>query len=117
MGVFIQGMEMPERCSRCPLRHLSALGDIYCQASGLKVLPKQKERSKDCPLIEVKAPHGNLIDVESLKRQYEQFLKPHLIKKYGEEEAIRGLHFSYQDVVFNMQGERVVIPEEKEEKT
>ena len=70
MDILIKGMEMPKSCDICPFvcendnvlredyRHL------YCGFPGIGefVADYIFTRHKDCPLVEVKAPHGELID-------------------------------------------------------
>ena len=51
MGVYIRGMEMPRECDLCEIWSL-------CWAE----MPFWEDRREDCPLVEVKAPHGDLID-------------------------------------------------------
>ena len=64
MGVYVKDMEMPESCSSCPL-----LAGMACPAEAsywCKITHSWIEdvdtRLPDCPLIEVKTPHGYLID-------------------------------------------------------
>ena len=71
MSVLIKGMEMPESCFQCWFLHVINPGFFYCFASGEEfeenfAIPKG--RYKDCPIVEVKAPHGDLIDRDALMR-------------------------------------------------
>ena len=59
MSVLIRGMEIPERCGQCFLR----VGDC-------KQRMYMEHRPKGCPLVEVKEPHGRLIDVDGFKQDY-----------------------------------------------
>ena len=59
MGVFIKGMEMPERCGQCFLR----VGDC-------KQRMYMEHRPKGCPLVEVKEPHGRLGDLDKLMTEF-----------------------------------------------
>ena len=59
MSVLIRGMEMPERCGQCFLRVGNCKQRVYME-----------RRPKDCPLVEVKEPHGRLIDVDKFKADY-----------------------------------------------
>lgn len=63
MGVFIKGMEMPKNCADCKLI-VYADGTYVCPFSGIMVL--NIGRQDDCPLVEVKTPHGRLIDADNL---------------------------------------------------
>ena len=58
MGVFIKGMEMPERCGQCFLRVGNCEQRMYME-----------HRPKGCPLVEVKEPHGRLGDLDALQKQ------------------------------------------------
>lgn len=66
MSVLIRGMDMPESCAECRLRSGSfgtfcaVLREYIDDARGL---PKDK-RMENCPLVEVKTPHGRLIDAD-----------------------------------------------------
>ena len=71
MGVFIKGMEMPTNCQDCPLNY----DQMACIVTGtrwwsdtivLMGFDSEKERLYDCPLTEVKEPHGRLIDADKL---------------------------------------------------
>ena len=64
MGVFVKGMGMPERCGQCFLRVGNCEQRIYME-----------RRPKGCPLVEVKEPHGRLIDEENVKDAIYERLK------------------------------------------
>ena len=55
-----------------------------------------------------------LIDADMLLENYEQ-IKQLLIQKYGEKEALNGLHFSLNDCINNIQNQPEVKPEIKPE--
>ncbi len=63
MSVLIRGMEMSERCGQCFLR----VGDC-------KQRMYMERRPKDCPLVEVKEPHGRLIDATFEENHYASML-------------------------------------------
>ena len=64
MGVFIKGMEMPKNCVVCKNYY-------YCELwSKLTVNKRCKERHPDCPIVEVKEPHGNLIDIDQMVNDF-----------------------------------------------
>lgn len=64
MGVFIKGMEMPKNCVVCKNYY-------YCKLwSKLTVNKRCKERHPDCPIVEVKEPHGNLIDIDQMVNDF-----------------------------------------------
>jgi len=72
MSILIEGMEMPDTCTRCDYIGLNV-------AIGCKVVTGTNGRADNCPLTEVPEPHGRLIDadalVEDLKRQCEEVFK------------------------------------------
>lgn len=49
-----------------------------------------------------------LIDADAFEKTMTDKILPILIKKYGEEEAVKGLHFSFQDCISNIRGEPTV---------
>lgn len=59
-GVYIRDLEMPKTCGECLLYRLRPPGESYCAYNLFTVA--DYERPVDCPLIEVKSPHGDLID-------------------------------------------------------
>lgn len=59
MSVLIRGMEMPERCGQCFLRVGNCEQRIYME-----------RRPKGCPLVEVKEPHGDLVDKDKLMQEF-----------------------------------------------
>jgi hypothetical protein len=59
MGVYIPTAKLPSNCFDCRYERFANC-DVcrgFCEASDYKTT-----RYADCPLIEVKAPHGDLID-------------------------------------------------------
>jgi hypothetical protein len=63
MGVYIKGMEMPEKCGLCDLFH--AESPMHCtRVKGYKTVgaPYGMPRPDWCPLKEVK--HGHWIDID-----------------------------------------------------
>lgn len=76
--VLIKGMEMPKNCEECGLSRIrhSSLGDIMdCKHMGTvgsafkDPYDVLNTRHPECPLIEVNAPYGDLIDGDLLKRK------------------------------------------------
>lgn len=67
MGIYIKGMEMPESCTCCDFRTFDGIID-ECRV--LRKFMRGWEYKNgfptDCPLIEVKEPHGRLIDADKL---------------------------------------------------
>jgi len=63
MGVYIKGMKMPKNCEQCPC------SDLYGCAvlSQIMATKEMKSGRPDwCPLVEIKEPHGDLIDSDKL---------------------------------------------------
>ena len=75
MSVLIKDMEMPESCEDCKSHCYHSNREYVCMATPLLYpfnLANSKGRRKDfCPLVEVPAPHGRLIDVDVLKKYIE----------------------------------------------
>ena len=68
MSVLIK-MDMPKSCSECPCEYDS----FRCNVTGTKFWDIEDfdvftQRLPNCPLVEIKIPHGRLIDAEQLKR-------------------------------------------------
>ena len=53
--------EMPTNCTGCKLRLI-----VGCNPYKDNGLSPSKARHKDCPLVEIKTPHGRLIDEEMI---------------------------------------------------
>lgn len=69
MSVLIKGMKMPRNCGECRLRWRSVITDMDTCKVLLKDIWKADlltERLEDCPLVEVPAPHGRLIDEKQI---------------------------------------------------
>lgn len=81
MGVYIKDMEMPTRCFNCPLCEISD-AEICCSISiGVAVkyteIDEQiaiQDKPSWCPLVEVKTPHGRLIEAEMVKAKSFRYL-------------------------------------------
>ena len=74
---YIVPKEIPNRCGRCPCFH--AEHPMYCQAvkadKNKRIYAPYGEGRPDwCPLIEVPAPHGRLIDADELKERIRKAL-------------------------------------------
>lgn len=66
---YIVSKEIPNRCGRCPCFH--AEHPMYCQAVKADknkriYAPYGEGRPEWCPLIEIKTPHGRLIDADAI---------------------------------------------------
>lgn len=68
MSLIIKCMEMPQSCDTCPiLKYNSSIH--YCPLARTTMWGEdlaKGERSEGCPLVEVPAPHGDLIDRDYL---------------------------------------------------
>lgn len=69
MGVYNPKMKIPDSCWACPFCTEECFGAYKC--FDVKDWGSMEERAKDCPLVEVKAPHGRLIDENALLREFE----------------------------------------------
>ena len=87
MGVYIKGMKMPESCGDCHCGYCDGNKNIaWCKfqfehnnsvEGGF--MWKQVEWNnvdKDCPLVEVPEPHGDLIDRRVLSNSVLKWLPP-----------------------------------------
>ncbi len=72
MSVLIKNMEMPLRCSNCPL---CADEGRFCMAAR-RCIP-MVGRVDWCPLVDVPTPHGRLIDRDKLTG--EQYKDGHIM--------------------------------------
>ena len=75
MSVLVRGMEMPKGCFFCPMRIKIDPDTIRCLATGNdfeETLAGTIERRNNgnCPLVEVKEPHGRLIDADFEEAHY-----------------------------------------------
>lgn len=65
MGVYVEGMEIPETCIECinsGLRTAIRCSEWTKISAGLR----ENHRALSCPLVEVPEPHGRLIDADAL---------------------------------------------------
>ena len=80
MGVYIKGMEMPDKCGSCPCFH--AEHPIHCQAVKADkakriAAPYGLPRPDWCPLDEVPEPHGRLGDLDELYNHLNEWYLTH----------------------------------------
>ena len=66
MSVLVKGMEMPKNCYVCEF--ITFDSGWICKRLKRKIINVEKcnPKDKDCPLVEVPAPHGDLIDRDAL---------------------------------------------------
>ena len=69
MGIYVKHMEMPEGCAMCYLKHECC--DFKQHISSGNLVEYIDKRLDCCPLIEVKTPHGRLIDAGRIARNVE----------------------------------------------
>lgn len=95
MSILIKGMKLPKECRDCPMDIFYInCGDTRCKLTN-KLLAKDYNvipfsgRPDWCPLVEVSAPHGRLIDEDNVIdaiHERLQTLRTHkeFIKKHGD---------------------------------
>ena len=70
MSVIVKGMEMPDSCIACKFgREVNYTGDFEekCLINDkCGYVSVRKPRLDTCPLVEVKTPHGRLVDADKL---------------------------------------------------
>lgn len=65
MSLIIKGMSLPQMCEECPCYDCN---DYSCNATGCGVIEYRYDgRPDNCPLTELPAPHGRLIDADKLQ--------------------------------------------------
>lgn len=64
MGVYIKGMKKPVACAYCELLRYD-YGVYVCPLLD-KEIARWAKNPKYCPLVEVKTPHGRLVDAGEL---------------------------------------------------
>lgn len=95
MSVLIKGMEMPDHCIRCPFM-ISRDGDdcILQNEEANESFENWEQMKKNCPLVDVKTPHGDLIDRDATIKQWGL----DKATKYGNETAEQQ-YFSYSTMM------------------
>lgn len=69
MSTVIKGLSMPKNCLLCPCCVGEGIGagrQHYCQAIDDEPYVSETYRPKNCPLIEIPTPHGDLVDRDDL---------------------------------------------------
>lgn len=66
MGVYIKGLEMPKKCINC--NFCVGMNEYPFHACFITYseIYFDIDRLKNCPLVEIKTPHGRLIDEDAL---------------------------------------------------
>ena len=75
MGIYINGMRMPENCIKCPMQFGGMCHVMPAEVDESRVAPTVEEALKQgkpnwCPLVEVSEPHGDLIDRDAFRTDY-----------------------------------------------
>ena len=73
MSLIIKGVDMPEKCENCPCYDYI---DYVCRADDCFApfdVENPEERSEHCPLIELPAKHGRLIDADAFLKWLKEF--------------------------------------------
>lgn len=78
MSILIKGAELPQNCGECPCEQ-EEYG--YCQVFDGTHFCEYESRPEWCPLVEIKTPHGRLIDGDAL---YHEMAKHSTAWEYGE---------------------------------
>ena len=81
MGLYIKGAEMPKTCGDC--RFLVGYGKFpcYCAVGDFPIKPSEADmRDGICPLVEVKTPHGRLVDFGNIK--YKGYTEAEIINMF-----------------------------------
>ena len=66
MSVIVNGMKMPQRCLNCPFEERYSDANYHCLANRGAVIEFDLfGNGKNCPLVEIKTPHGRLIDADA----------------------------------------------------
>lgn len=91
MSIIIKGLNMPSKCTRCIAFQLVEKpmpwnGDViyepsvypYCVLLEREVTCDSKET--DCPLVEIKTPHGRIVDLDEWIMNYDRADRPILLE-------------------------------------
>ena len=108
MGVYIEGMEMPDGCFHCILSFMYFNGTenvLRCNVLK-KLVSDDGTKDTNCPLIEV-PPHGRLIDADAVERN---LVKMQMAQKGVIGHGIRKSRAVVRDMV-------TVIPADKDSET
>lgn len=76
MSIVIKGLSMPKNCLLCPCCVGEGIGigrQHYCQAIDDEPCISETYRPKNCPLVEIRTPHGRLIDADKFLEWLKEF--------------------------------------------
>ena len=108
-GVYIPGMEMPDRCFSCPMNDTFSCGishGSYIEYRDVDVEVAMNGRPDWCPLIPV-PHHGRLIDADKLRHSHCAECTLYPDNCLGEE--------CDWDSIFHIDHAKTVIPSDKED--
>lgn len=100
MSLLIKGMNMPKHCGEC--------GIDWCHIWHRAENPTEK-RPPDCPLSEVPTPHGDLIDIETVRKNLVEELQ-----RNKDPFPYQSYYPSWNDAVIAMLSAPTIIQEEPE---
>ena len=66
MGVYIRHLKIPKSCVECIGGQISG----SCEEYKNNLDDIAKKRSDTCPMVEVREPHGRLIDADKLRKAF-----------------------------------------------
>ena len=73
MSVIVKGMEMPAECMRCPMSRCVGIGsnvELMCTRLRRSVPDEEGCRDEECPITEIKTPHGKLVDFDAMINEF-----------------------------------------------
>ena len=68
MSILVRGMEMPKSCWDRPVSYYVHVTEVLHCGLAKKDVDESQSIDKNCPLISVPTPHGDLIDRDALKQ-------------------------------------------------
>ena len=75
MSVLIRGMKMPKSCDECPCYYeTEGAWRNECEVLGKEYIADDY-RPEWCPLVELPAEHGRLIDADALKDTLDYYIR------------------------------------------
>lgn len=88
MSLLIKGMDMPYCCVVCPFKEMYTDG-LLCKATKPhQYIPKfLHKRNEKCPLAELPATHGRLIDADKFLEWLQEFYPNHVAIMSGVKNA------------------------------
>ena len=69
MSILIRSMAMPKNCAECKMWCICECLNDFEDFESICYAVEDGDliRDKNCPLVEIKEPHGRLIDIKSVK--------------------------------------------------